>query len=61
MRRAGLPAVAAICEILDDTGAAARGAALDRIAERLGVMIITVNDIAAKTTHNEAGEHDEID
>ena len=47
VRRAGLPAVAAICEILDDTGAAARGAALDEIAERLGVMIITVNDIAA--------------
>ncbi|TVR56934.1 MAG: 3,4-dihydroxy-2-butanone-4-phosphate synthase [Spirochaetaceae bacterium] len=47
VRRAGLPAAAAICEILDDTGAAARGAALDEIAERLGVMIIRVNDIAA--------------
>lgn len=45
--RAGLPAAAAICPVLDDDGGMARGAGLSRLAARLGAPMLHVAQLAA--------------
>jgi 3,4-dihydroxy 2-butanone 4-phosphate synthase/GTP cyclohydrolase II len=44
-RLAGLPPACGICEIMSDDGTMARGKDLERIARRLGLPIISVDDI----------------
>ena len=45
--RAGLPAAAAICPVLDDDGGMARRAGLSRLARRLGVPMLHVAQLAS--------------
>jgi len=45
-RMAGLPAASAICEVMGEDGRMARGKELGNIARRLGLMVISVADIA---------------
>ncbi|HOE11312.1 MAG TPA: bifunctional 3,4-dihydroxy-2-butanone-4-phosphate synthase/GTP cyclohydrolase II [bacterium] len=45
MRLAGLPPVALLCEIMDDDGTMARMPALERLAERHGLGIVTIPSI----------------
>ncbi len=52
MRLAGLPPVGVLCEIMADDGSMARLPELERIGEELGIMLLSVEEIAALETRD---------